>query len=418
VSGLLGGKLMIRENDVFYDYTEGSGLEDITNQLCPVFFDLDGDFDDDLFLAGNHEVNTGRMFRNNGDTTFTDISSNNNQGIFELGQSVAIGDIDNDGDFDFYLGSGFGFNSMWRNDGTGFFTNITGWSNTGYDGYTRGICFADFDNDTDLDIFVNRATDYNLLLENDGTGIFTDISNQANVDDVFNGYAASIGDLNNDGMIDIVATNCDDHPTCVYINQTVNENNFLRVRLIGQHKNSLALGAILKLYAITEEPSDTVLIGTRQISSHSGLHSVSELTAHFGTGEYQLLRLEVTFASHERVVIPQLNPGQTITIAEPQVGIDDQPELPENTLLVNAYPNPFNNSTKIVISGGTENYLIKIYNILGREIKSLSITNNQNASTFIWDGTDKQSQSVKSGVYFLKVNSGEYKASYKLTLLK
>jgi hypothetical protein len=72
---LKSDRLMQFSDGSFVDITQGSGLENIENVFCPVFFDIDGDYDDDLFNAGNWELNYGALFRNNGDGTFTDISS-------------------------------------------------------------------------------------------------------------------------------------------------------------------------------------------------------------------------------------------------------------------------------------------------------------------------------------------------------
>lgn len=418
VSGLLGGRLMIRENDIFVDYTEGSGLEHITNQHTPIFFDIDGDIDADLFIAGNHETNTGRLFRNNSDTTFSDISYNTNEGGFPVGQGLSVGDIDNDGDFDFYLSSGFGVNSMWQNDGTGYFTNVTGWSNTDYAGYTRAVCFGDYDNDGDVDLFLNRGMAPNALLLNNGNGQFTDFSQEAGIDDFYNGYAAAVGDLNNDGQLDIVATNCDFYPTCVYINQNQNPS-WLKVRLIGRPANSLALGARIKLWGVNPESGDTVLLGMRRIASLTSIHSVDDLVAHFGTGVYQDLTIEVTFASLEVVHISNLIPGQTITVVEHQTDIDESgTSLPYNYLSISAYPNPFNNSTKIAVKAKNGVYSLTIYDILGRIVKNRELAITDNSASFTWDGTNNDGSPVPSGLYLAKVYNSRHNATAKITLLR
>jgi len=420
LAGLCGGRLMIRVEDTFIDVTQGSGLESITNVFCPLFYDIDRDGDVDLYAAGNHESHTGRLFRNNGDSTFTDISTNSNEGQFRIGQTAAFGDIDNDGDFDLYVCSGFGTNTMWQNDGTGFFTNITDLSNTGVGGYTRAACFGDYDNDGDLDLFLNRATDYNILFLNNGNGIFTDYSQEAGVTDNLNGMGAASGDLNNDGQLDIVAVNCDYQPTQVYINQNQN-SSFLKVRAVGQQKNSLALGAIIELYGIIENPLDTVLIGIRQIASETSGLSVDDLTAHFGTGIYENLHIHLTFPSLGVVDIFDIYPGQTITIHESLTDIDEsETGLPSKFLNIDAYPNPFNSSVKISFTGESANqYSLKIFDMLGRLVKSDIINNNNmNSYSYFWNATDDLDQPVPSGIYFISVRSKEYASSIKVTLLK
>jgi hypothetical protein len=216
---LCGGKFMVRQGDEFIDITQGSGLESIIYVHEPLLFDIDGDYDDDLFVVGNWEDYPARMYRNNGDTNWTDISYNTNEGGFPVGQGVIFGDIDNDGDFDLYIVSGFQSNTMWENDGTGYFTNVTVESNTGVGGYSRGTCFGDFDNDTDIDLYINRSTDFNMLFLNNGNGVFTDYSYEAGMIQYNNGVGCATSDLNNDGHLDIFAANADNERNLVYINQ-------------------------------------------------------------------------------------------------------------------------------------------------------------------------------------------------------
>jgi len=418
---LCGGNLMVRVGQTFIDITEGSGFETIANLHCPLFFDMDGDNDDDLFVAGNWHADGGRLFRNNGDTTFIDISFNTNEGGFPSGGGACFGDIDNDGDFDLYMTSSIE-NSMWENDGTGYFTNISTQSNTDYGDFTRGANFADYDNDGDIDLFINRATDYNMILLNNGLGIFEDYSYEAGVVDYLNGFGCATGDLNNDGQLDIVMANCDDQQNQIYINQNQN-NSFLRIKLIGLYPNTLALGAIVDLYGILNDPPDTIYIGKRQMVSHSSMFSFDEPILHFGTGNFEELRAIITFNSLFIVDTSGIIPGQQISIYEDTTTvsiIESKTQLPENYLSIEAYPNPFNSSVKISFTGeSTNQYSLKIYNILGRLVKSdIICDNNMNSYDFIWNGTDDLGQPVPSGVYFISVRSKEYVSSINVTLLK
>ncbi|MCP4583094.1 MAG: T9SS type A sorting domain-containing protein [candidate division Zixibacteria bacterium] len=419
ITVLTGTQLMVLQGGTFVNIAEGSGFEGLENVRTPLFFDLDGDIDDDIFIAHNWECNDGSLFRNNGDGTFTDITYNTDEQGFGYGQGVTFGDIDNDGDFDLYLTSGFGENSMWANDGTGYFENITDYTNTGVGGYSRGAAFGDFNNDGYLDLFVNRGTATNILFMNNGLGSFYDYSEQAGVMDVYNGAGCAVGDLNNDGHLDIVAANLDYHRNLAYINQS-EDTSFIKVKLVGQYRNTLALGAILKLYSFDDEQE--VIVGMREISSLSSIYSVNELTAHFGTGNHEDLGLRVVFKSMAIVDTAGLRPGQTIVIYEPGVVSIDEPEpkLPYQTLIIDAYPNPFNNSIAINISNGSSDiYDLKIYNVLGRLVRKTQIRNtNPSSVKFIWNATDDYGQYVPSGLYFVNVVNGDDKTVKKVILLK
>lgn len=412
---LCGGRFMVRQWDEFIDITEGSGLESITYVHVPLLVDLDGDFDDDLFVVGNWEDYYARMYRNNCDTTFTDISYNTNEGGFPVGQGVIFGDIDNDFDFDIYICSGFLTNSMWANDGTGYFTNITAESNTGVGGYSRGANFGDFDNDGDLDLYINRAEDYNMLFLNDGYGVFTDYSYEAGMNEIRNGGGCATGDLNNDGQLDIVAVNCNYEQNLVYINQNINDS-FLKVKLLGEYPNYLAFGAIVELYGISDSPSDTVFIGKRQVTSLSSVYSVNDPVVHFGTGDFQNLRVVVTFNSLDVVDTAGIAPGNFIVIGEQSTSIDDYDHyLPSDHIVINAYPNPFNGSTSIAYNLPSASFVkIDIYDLLGRKIETLIEGEHQAGNHLItWDASNEA-----SGTYFYRIQAGDYIQTRKLSLLK
>jgi hypothetical protein len=415
-----GRKLKMLTYGTFIDITQGSGLENLSNVFCPVFFDLDGDIDDDLFIAGNWELNYGTLFRNNGDGTFSDISTNTNEGGFGYGQEVTFGDIDNDRDFDIYISSGFGTNSMWQNDGTGYFVNVTDISNTGCGGYSRGANFADFDNDGDIDLFVNRASDRKMLYLNLGDGVFTDYSEEAGIVHYAGGFGCAVGDMNNNGQMDIIAANSDFVPKQVYINQNQNPS-FLKVKVLGLPPNTLAIGAIVELYGASGPTSGRTFLGKREISSHPSLYCVNDPVVHFGTGEYTDLEVIVYFQSLAVEDTFGLAPGETIILQEPPItSTDPGIILPTERLLLTAYPNPFNNSTLLLINGGdVPDYRLAIYDMLGRIVKSEIVPNNSSGkSTYSWDGTDSDGHPLPSGVYFVRVRTDQMSAEKKITLIR
>ncbi|MEE9553115.1 MAG: FG-GAP-like repeat-containing protein [candidate division Zixibacteria bacterium] len=418
---LTGNRLMNMQYGTFIEITQGSGLEGLTNVFCPVFLDIDGDYDDDLFIAGDHEMNYGSLFLNNGDGTFSDISTNTDESGFGYGQQVSFGDIDNDGDFDLYVTSGFGTNKLWQNDGTGYFTNITDISNTGYGGYSRSSSFGDFDNDGDVDLYVNRTDDYKVLFINDGNGIFTDYSEEAGINDYGTGMGCAVGDLNGDGGLDIVSMNANSQGNQIYINQSA-EETFLKVKVIGRGSNTLALGAILELYADSDPQLEEEFIGKREISSHPVVGGVNDLVAHFGTGDHSNLRLVIHFQSGAVTDTMGLQTSTTVIIYEPEMVAVDDPEisLPVNNMILRSYPNPFNNSTRITIHGGESDlYDLAIFDLLGRRIRSVSIENRDSELTsFTWDGQNDSGQPVPSGVYFVRGRSGTLSAENKISLLR
>ena len=137
---------------------------------------------------------------------------------------------------------------------------------------------------------------------------------------------------------------------------------------------------------IIEESDDTVLVGIRQISSQTSVFGVNELTAHFGTGDFENLWVRVIFPSLV-VVEAVVYPGQTITIREAPTMIDESDmQLPSKYITINSYPNPFNNAVSFSVTGGTgDSYNLEIFDILGRLVKSEHIyTGSANSMKYNW----------------------------------
>ncbi|HRC84006.1 MAG TPA: CRTAC1 family protein [Thermoanaerobaculia bacterium] len=133
---------------------------------------------------------------------------------------VAILDYDRDGDLDLYVTNGPGTaNSLYANQfaqtGQVTFVDVgeaAGVGATEQD--SMGVCYGDIDNDGDLDLFVTGRQDPNLLFENQGDGTFRDITASSGVGEfVSNSMSCSMGDINNDGLLDIAVANIFDLST-------------------------------------------------------------------------------------------------------------------------------------------------------------------------------------------------------------
>src|SRR4029077_735384 len=99
---------------------------------------------------------------------------------YDHGNGIAAADVDGDGLTDLYFVSETGGNELWKNLGGGRFQNITQSAGVGVPGrISITASFADIDNDGDQDLFVTTVRGGNLLFENDGHGVFRDITAQA-----------------------------------------------------------------------------------------------------------------------------------------------------------------------------------------------------------------------------------------------
>jgi hypothetical protein len=212
---------------VFSDVTAGSGLEVSLGANANPHIggfaagDLDGDSRLDLVVSvwsvvgsmSGIEGDGLRIFMNDGDGTFTDITDTANLGAFaEAGWQVVLDDFDGDGWLDIFQNIDFAANRLWLNQGDGTF--VDGAPAAGLDSAFNemGMSLNDIDNDGDMDAYstnVSGTGRYNVLFRNDSSGTlaFTEIANAAGVNDSGWGWGTSLFDADNDGFVDIAATN-------------------------------------------------------------------------------------------------------------------------------------------------------------------------------------------------------------------
>ncbi len=178
------------------DYSEGGNYGSI-------WTDFDNDGDMDLFIAkcrgGGNPAAIDELHRNNGNGTFTNIAASAGFADYHQAWSSAWADFDNDGDMDVMVGASSnvaGSHKLMRNNGDSTFTNIT--VGSGYDTFT-GLNIEHVAHDFNNDGFVDILSGNNTLMVNNGNMTFTPLSIPAS-----NG---PVGDLNHDGFLDIQNNN-------------------------------------------------------------------------------------------------------------------------------------------------------------------------------------------------------------------
>jgi len=166
---------------------------------------MDGDGDLDAFVANigydHFSGGANRVWQNDGRGTFTETQSLGSVDSMD----VALGDVDGDGDLDAFVAnmdydhSSGEANKVWRNDGTGTFTETQSLGSAPSD----AVALGDVDGDGDLDAFVTNRDGANKVWRNDGTGIFTETQSLGSADSL----DAALGDLDGDGDLDAFVAN-------------------------------------------------------------------------------------------------------------------------------------------------------------------------------------------------------------------
>lgn len=291
-------RLFLNNGDGYFsDATGSSGLETERGGVCSVFGDIDGDGKSDLVVT--NWTDRCRMYRNvssleNG-VRFVDITERSGIGgaVYERSNGAAFGDIDNDGDLDLFIAKRRSPNKLFRNDGNGRFADISREAIGTDTLISYGVCFADMDNDGWLDLYLTNVG-ANRFYRNEGDGRFSDKTFEYGIQHSGYNTGSATGDADGDGDIDLYSSTYINGESVLFINN-LNDSNFVTVRAEGTLSNRDAVGAVVRLYEGGKGGDASALLQHREVTSGSGYASHSALEIHFGADRGKRYDITVRF---------------------------------------------------------------------------------------------------------------------------
>ena len=309
----------------------------------PAFLDFDNDGDADIYVVNDFGAANypNVLWRNDGkdssgQVVFTDVSKESGTDLEIFGMGLAVGDYDNDGDFDLYM-TDIGEGEFLENQGDGTFVNET--ESTGTAGGTIpenwfdsmavswGTVFADLDNDGLLDLYsvagqmdndpcFNMTNQPNSLFANMGDGTFSDVSAASGANDPGTGRGVAHGDFNGDGRLDLFVVNMgtrDGEPgiSRLLINLSDNDNSWLAISPSGTDGNRFGIGAKIAVTAggVTQ---------IREMGASQSHMSNSVVPVHFGLGDSETVdTVEIFWPSGKVLRLENVAVNQKLEVVEP-----------------------------------------------------------------------------------------------------
>jgi hypothetical protein len=326
-----------RGDGTFEEVAQRAGVRDERKHygMGAIWGDYDNDGWPDLFVANDATYNY--LYRNNRNGTFTETGAQlgvaySESGVEQGSMGVAWGDFNLDGKLDLFV-SNFENepNALYKNLGAEGFIDLTLASKIGqpsrpYVGW--GTSFVDFDNDGWLDLLVANGHVYPqlelaqnknqagyrqpfLLFRNLSDGTFEETSKEAGLRELplASRRGAAFGDINNDGLTDVLVVNLGDAPTLL-LNSSDTRNQSVIVKLVQRGGNRDAVGARVVLRTSRR-------IRLQEVQAGASYLSQNDLRLHFGLGaEEKIESLEVRWSGGETETVGGLTPNRIHTVTQ------------------------------------------------------------------------------------------------------
>lgn len=387
----------------FTDVSLIAGISSVGHlSFCSAFFDYDNDGFLDIYISNDRFVNTNILYKNNGNGTFTDVSTSSGAGVAANAMSTTIDDYNYDGFLDIYVTNTTEGNHLLKNNGDGTFTDLATTTGTIFNSIGWGANFFDADNDTDLDLYVcSMINDTASGLMTSGfyqcdTGYSYTVPTTAGfTNDAFTSFSNAIGDINNDGYQDFVVANQAPENHTLWRNAG-GTNNWLKVKLEGTSSNKAGIGARIKATVNGQAMYRYILCG----EAFLGQNSATEI---FGLGtEATIDMLEIFWPSGLVDTLTNVTANQVLNVVEGStLSINE-----ENADKFSVFPNPASDYIMISTTISTP-YTVTVFDNLGKEV---FVQKEQNGQAKL------DISSLASGLFFLEIRTATTKTVQKVVI--
>lgn len=406
----------------FKDLSLAAKLDDAGGTWCSIPIDANNDGWLDLYVVNDY--GHSRFYINENGNSFRE--STTAYGLKNTGNAMGatVGDYNNDGHLDIYITNiaEFQSNPLFAGKASGGFEERALEEGVENGHWAWGTHFFDADHDGDEDLYVVNGWG-NLVYNNkffknlrsEGEDRYEDWSDIAACDGEANGMGAEVFDYDNDGDLDILVSNTDNKP---YFYRNVGQapgTSWLQVDLEGTVSNRSAIGTRLVAAANGKF--------WHRFHHGAGIMAQSIKPVHFGLGGAGTVdSLMITWPNGDLETIYDLKANQKVKIIE-GVGVsgvvtalDPQHNVGSQPVSITAYPNPFYESVEFEVNarrGGTLH--LQIYSLQGRKIFELQ-TNiaSQTRWRRSWDGIDMTGKNQGAGMYIFHIMLNNERWSGKL----
>jgi len=247
----LPNKLYVFDGITFTDITDSSTTSNgIATSFCASLFDFNNDGWLDIYVINDKIQHPNALYMNLSNNQFVNVSVPSGSDLAIDAMNGGIGDFNQDGFFDVYVTDEH-TSVLLENLGDNTFIDATIATNTTFDRLGWGGNFFDFDNDEDEDLYVScgwtDTTNPSALYVNDSSIFSEPLINSGGIagSDTIGSFVNVIGDVNNDGLLDVVTGGRGGLPFRMFLNHDLSLNNFIKIDLVGVNSNRDGYGAII-----------------------------------------------------------------------------------------------------------------------------------------------------------------------------